>query len=338
MTLTTIAAVALAAVSVIPLQLPGADGPIGFDDLRFSSEMQKVIVPAGRSGRVDLIDPRDRRVQEITGFSASTVARGGHGESTTSADAGQGMIFASDRTRRELVAADARTKQIVTRVKLGGPPDYVRWVGPTSEVWVSEPSNQAIEIFRLSAGSTPTLTRSGTVEVPNGPESLEIDPGADRAYTNTWRGATVAIALVARKIVARWKNGCEGSRGLALDPRREIVFVGCGEGGAVALSARDGRVTGRAKAGKGVDVIAYNARLAHLYVPAEDAATVTVMAVDDDGALRTLGEVSSARGAHCATADDAGNVYVCDPEHGRLLTFADSFPPSSPRANGRTGR
>ncbi len=252
MNVASLVAVILIATPVSPLQLPGADGPIGFDDLRFSSEMQKVIVPAGRTGRVDLVDPRDRSVQEITGFSTSAVARSGHGESTTSADAGRGMLFASDRTRRELVVADARTRQIVTRMKLGGPPDYVRWVGPTNEVWVSEPSRRMIEIFRLSGESPPTLTESGAIDVPDGPESLEIDAGHRRAYTNSWHDSTFAIDVTSRKVVARWKNSCEGSRGLAIDPARELVFVGCDEGHAVALSTRDGRVTGRAKTGEGV--------------------------------------------------------------------------------------
>src|SRR5689334_21049688 len=98
-------AVVVAATSVTPspLTLPGADGPVGFDDLRFSAELHKVLVPAGRTGRVDLVDPEKHSIEEIPGFSASGAAGRGHGESTTSADAGGGFIFATDRTQQAVV-------------------------------------------------------------------------------------------------------------------------------------------------------------------------------------------------------------------------------------------
>ncbi len=327
----TFLAVALAAapVTLTPVPLPGADGPVGFDDLRFSPKLHKLLVPAGRTGRVDLVDPEDHRVEDIGGFSTSGATGRGHGESTTSADSGMGLVFASDRTQRVVVAADPTTKRIVARAKLGGGPDYVRWVGATREVWVTEPGQKVIETFRVDGNAPPTLTRTGTIEIPDGPESLEIDPGRRRAYTNTWHDLTVAIDLESRRIVARWKNGCAGSRGLALDAQRGFVFVGCDEGKAVLLDAgHDGTVIARARTGAGVDVIAYSARLAHLYVPGADAEDLTVVGVGSGGALDVLGKVPTARDAHCVASDDLGNVYVCDPGRGRLLTFRDPFPAS----------
>ncbi len=32
------------------------------------------------------------------------------------------------------------------------------------------------------------------------------------------------------------------------------------------------------------------------------------------------------RSAHCVTADDRDQVYVCDPAHGKILVFKDSLP------------
>jgi hypothetical protein len=330
---------ATAPVALSPLALPGANGPVGFDDLRFSAELRKVLVPAGRTGRLDLVDPESKAVEEVAGFSESRERERGHGESTTSADSGQGLLFASDRTQREVVVADAAAKRIVARAKLAGGPDYVRWVGPTREVWVTEPGKKVIETFRVEGDSPPKLTRTGTIDVPDGPESLEIDPDRHRAYTNTWHSETIAIDLGSRSIVGRWKNGCEGSRGLALDARRGFVFVGCDEGRATLLDANQkGNMLGRAAAGDGVDVIAYSARLSHLYVPGADAADLTVMAVGKDGSLDVLGKVATERDAHCVTADELGNVYVCDPGSGRLLTFQDPFPASGQRRSARTGR
>jgi hypothetical protein len=328
-TLVVALALAAAAEALSPIALPGADGPVGFDDLRFSTELRRVVVPAGRTGRVVLVDPEDHATEAIAGFSSSRRAGRGHGESTTSADTGEGLVFASDRTRQELVVADPKAKKIVTRVKLGGGPDYVRWVAPLREVWVTEPGKKVVETFRLEGGAAPKLTRTGTIAVPDGPESLEIDAGRRRAYANTWHDVTMEIDLQSRKVSAQWKNGCGGARGLALDPRRGFVFVGCDEGKAVALDAgHDGKVVGEARSGNGVDVIAYAADLSHLYVPGADAADLTIVGVASDGALTVLGKFPTAHEAHCVTADDRKNAYVCDPEHGRLLALRDPFPAS----------
>lgn len=313
----------------LELPMPGGEGGIGFDDLRFSPALHRVLVPAGRTGRLDLVDPRTRSVAAVEGFSRSASRERGHSEGITSADAGRGYVFAVDRTDRTLVAVDPGARRIVARAKLEAGPDYVRWVEPAGEIWVTEPSREAIETFRFDAGSTPTLARTGRIAVPAGPESLVVDPGRARAYTNTFEDSTLAIDVATRSVTARWPNGCRGARGIALDERHGWVFVGCDEGRAVALdAARDGARLGAARTGAGVDSIAYSPALSHLYVPAADAATLSVVAVRPDGRLAPLGTSPTAPDAHCAAADDASHVYVCDPASGALLVLADPYPPS----------
>src|SRR5512140_3557484 len=89
-----------AAPAVTSLSLPrGADG-IGFDDLVFSAALHRVLVPAGRTGLVDLVEPGSRRVDPVAGFSRTAPRTRGHGDGPTSADAGGGFVFAIDRTER----------------------------------------------------------------------------------------------------------------------------------------------------------------------------------------------------------------------------------------------
>lgn len=320
-----LASVLLAAGAVEPLALPGTGGSIGFDDLRYSPELRRLLVPGGRSGRLYLVDPESKAVEAISGFSASAEGARGHSEGTTSAESGEGLIFASDRSQRELVVVDPRSKRIVTRVKLGAVPDYVRWVAPLKEVWVTEPGAKTIETFRLEGKAK--LVQAGKIDVADGPESLEIDEPRRRAYANTWHDTTVAIDLGSRAIVSRWKNGCTGARGLTVEAGRALAFVGCTEGAAVALDLEhDGKVLGRAPAGKGVDLIAFAGKLSHLYVPAAEAANLTVVGVGARGELSVLGTVAAVPEAHCVAADDLGNAYVCDPGKGRLLVFRDPYP------------
>jgi hypothetical protein len=221
------------------------------------------------------------------------------------------------------VIVDPTAMKIVGTAPLAGGPDYVRWVAPTGEVWVTEPNKKQIEVFAFAKGK---LTHQAAIDVAGGPESLVIDATRGRAYTHTWDDATVVIDLTKRKEVARWKNGCKASRGIALDEARGLLFVGCDEGRATALDlAHDGKRVGSVETGKGVDIIAYSPALGHLYVPGGDSATLTIVGVGKDGALAALGSVAVAADSHCVAVDDAAHAYVCDPARGALLVVTDPF-------------
>ena len=127
-----------------PLALPGGERGVGFDDLVYSASLGRVLAPAGRSGRLDLVDPKTFKVEAIGGFTSADRFRGGHGKGTTSADSGAGLLFATDRDRRMVMLVDPRAKKIVGGAELAGSPDYVRWVEPQREVWVTEPDKEGI--------------------------------------------------------------------------------------------------------------------------------------------------------------------------------------------------
>lgn len=318
-------------LSPVLIQMPeGSDG-IGFDDINFSPTLKALIVPSGRTGKLNLIDPLTHRITSIEGFGAGKGKQGGDREGTTSADEGCGVIFASDRSDNTLHVVDPVSKKIVDFIALNGGPDYVRFVSAVNEVWVTEPHNQQIEVFSFSkTGAAPRLTHSLFISVPGGPESLVIDPTRQRAYTHLWSGITVAIDLKTHTIMARWSNGCEGSRGIALDEKKGFLFVGCKEGKAVVTDlAGGGKELSGLITDPGVDIISYNPALSHLYIPAADAATLSILGVSGTGKLSMLGKFKTAAHATCAAADDQDNIWVCDPDHGRLLLFKDPFPPSS---------
>lgn len=73
--LLTIATIALASPQIgkpTKLTLPGGDAGIGFDDLMFSSSLHRVLAPAGRTGKLALIDPATLNIESISGFSADS--------------------------------------------------------------------------------------------------------------------------------------------------------------------------------------------------------------------------------------------------------------------------
>jgi hypothetical protein len=320
-----------AALTAIPFPLPGAAGGIGFDDLAFVPRLKRLLVPGGRTGNLYLVDPAGKQVEAIGGFSAKTEAGGGHGDGITSADTGNGWIFVTDRTALRLDVVDPTTKKIVSGAPLASGSDYVRFVAATNEVWVTEPDEDRIEVFTLPAGYAPVPAHAAFIKVPGGPESLIIDAGRGRAFTNLWEEATIAIDIKSRAFLAHWENGCKGSRGLALDAKRGFLFVGCAEGKAVVLDVdHGGAVLDTVSDGSGVDIIAFDAGLSHLYLPGAKSATMAILGVSAAGKLSLLGNVKTAAGSHCVVSDDQRQAWVCDPQGGKLLLVADTLPAVAP--------
>jgi hypothetical protein len=315
-------------IATTPLPLPGGERGIGFDDMGFAPSIHKVLVPAGRSGNLDLIDPDTRQIAAIGGFSSRSSFGGGHGQGVTSADEGRGLLFATDRDAKRLDVVDPAARAVIGTAPLASGPDYVRYVSTTGEVWVTEPGAARIEVFSLSQSGAPKPAHAGFISIPGGPESLIVDNKRGRAYTHLWTDTTVAIDLKSRVVSARWKNGCKGSRGVAMDDARGFLFVGCDEGKLSVLDLGTGAQIGQASSGDGVDIIAYNPQLAHAYLPGEESATMAIIGISGKGAATVLETVKTAEGAHCVAADDRGHAYVCDPKGGRVLIVTDTLPPS----------
>jgi DNA-binding beta-propeller fold protein YncE len=316
------------AQSTTALTIPGGSGGIGFDDLGFSPELHKVIVPAGRTGKIILIDPASKKMEEIGGFSSQTSFAGGHGEGVTSADVGRGALFATDRDEKTLDLVDPVAKKILAKTKLAAGPDYVRYVAATNEVWVTEPSAAQIEIFSLPQHGLPQPNHAAIIPVANGPESLVIDNVGGRAYTNLWGRGSIAIDVRTRTFVRVWPNRCRGSRGIALDLARGFLFVGCAEGKLESFTFRErhGHRLGEASSGDGVDIIAYSQSLHHAYLPGGKSATMAVIGISERGRANVVATIPTATGSHCVTTDDRNNVYICDPQKGQILVFHDSLP------------
>lgn len=305
------------------ISLPGGEKGIGFDDLRYSQTLNQVLVPGGRSGNLDLIDPVSHAVESITGFSEQKDYAGGHSEGITSVDEGSGFLFVTDRSSGKVNLIDPATKKIVANASLASEPDYIRFVSSTSEIWVTEPDNDRIEILAVSKTHPPVALHTAFIEVKGGPEALVIDNQRNRAYTNLWNDKTMAIDLKTRKITDSWTNGCKG-RGLVMDQNAKLLFVGCSEGKAVALDlSSGGKLTSTISSGAGIDIIDYNPALRHLYLPGAKSATMDIVAVSQNGQLSLLKTVPTAEGSHCVVFDRHSGVYVCDPRQGRLLVFTD---------------
>jgi hypothetical protein len=307
-----------------PLFLPGGDGGIGFDDLRFSATLSTLLVPAGRTGDLFLVDPSTEAITSIGGFSSEATYSGDDTFGVTSADEGNAIVYAVDRTSKTLVVIDPKQKATVAQTTLEATPGYVRYVAPANEVWVTEPSLQQIEVFTLGATTSTAPAHSTNIAVASGPESLEIDIADGRAYTHATT-ATVVIDAVAHTVVSTWSDGCAMSRGIAVDSTNGWVMSACEEGMVVLQATQGGATLGTVPVGAGVDQIAYDAQRLRLYVPGAAASAMTIVSLAANGAPSVLGSVQTPNDAHCAVTNGGGSVFVCAPSRGALLFIQDPF-------------
>jgi DNA-binding beta-propeller fold protein YncE len=307
--------------------LPSGDPGIGFDDLRYSPTLHRVLVPAGRTGTLDLVDPDTLAVTSIPGFGTVASYFGGHDDGPTSVDEGNGVLYVTDRTTGKLDVVDPAAGRIISAVALGAGPDYVRFVKASNELWVTEPDAEQIEIFTLAADPTVAPVHAAVVGVTNGPESLVIDNTRGRAYTHRWQATTVAIDLASRTIVAEWQNGCAASRGIALDEARGFLFAACSEGTTSVLDVKNaGTILSTMAKGSGFDVMGYAPQTGHLYLAGSSCGCLVTLGVSAQGALSFISRVDASSSTHCAVGDDAGHAWWCDQDRGSVWRVPDKTP------------
>ena len=83
--------------------------------------------------------------------------------------------------------------------------------------------------FQFSIHKDQNMANSKRVDMTFSVDEKKIDEDADAVVSEMKKlgqKAKVAIELKSHKELARWKNGCKGSRGIALDEKRGLLFVG----------------------------------------------------------------------------------------------------------------
>lgn len=311
------------------VDLPNGAAGIGLDDLRYSAGLGRIVVPAGRTGNVDLVDPATLVVTSFGGFTSAAQFDGSDQQGVESADEGGGLVFGNDRSAFKLGVVDPLAQMMVASVQLERTePDYVRYVQSTHEVWITNPGMSRIEVLSVPATGTPIPTHAAFIDVPGGVEGLTIDDTRHQAYTHLFAGAVAVVDIRTRAVVANWPTGCASSHGIpALDDRLGWLFAGCSSARTVVLDIdHGGAQLGSYTLGPGPTILAYSPSLRHLYIRGDGYPQVAVLQVSPLGALSLLGMVSATPKGHCMTADDRGNFWVCDWQMGRLLRFQDPYP------------
>lgn len=296
---------------------------VSMDYLAYDAAHDRVWIPAGNTGNVDVFDVKAGRLDTITGFDTNTV-KGRDGKDRivgpSSASVGNGFVYIGNRAGFKLCAVHADTLEKAGCIALPSSPDGTAYVGTTQEVWVTTPRDHSIEILDVANAGEPKL--AGRLEL-DGAEGYAVDSSRGLFYTNLEESdRTVVVDVKARKVVKTWKPNCgeAGPRGLALDVERRHLFVACASGSVKTLdAANDGALLGETMAGDGLDNIDYLPARHLIYAAAGRAGTLSILEDAVNGALRTVSTAKSVDGGRVVVVDSAGSAYIADSKGGRLV-------------------
>lgn len=303
------------------ISLPGGP-PVGMDFLTYDRNTNRVWVPAGNTGNVDVIDVATGKVTAIGGFATAPPRKPGRPRmGPSSAAVGKGVVWIGNRGNNQISGYDAKTLAARGVVQLPSMPDGLAYSKSTHELWITTPGDKTITITRVD-GKVPSPL--ATIKLDGAPEGYAVDDARGLFYTNLEdKNRTLVIDIKTRKVVSDWTAGCgsEGPRGLALDTVHQWLFVACTNGMETLDLRKSGTLLGRITTGAGVDNPEYDPRKRLLFIASGADGEMVIAHVNDKGVPQKLTSVVTAKRARNPVLDAQGNVYVEDSNNGRLLVI-----------------
>jgi hypothetical protein len=108
--------------------LPGGP-PVDMDYLAYDPASGRLFIPAGNTGKVDVLDTKSGKLASIDGWPTSTVGERILGPSA--ATAGGGYLYVGNRADSSICAVDPGSMTRKGCVTMPSPPDGVFFVAPT---------------------------------------------------------------------------------------------------------------------------------------------------------------------------------------------------------------
>ena len=206
-----------------------------------------------------------------------------------------------------LVVIDLTSFKTLGRLeKIGKKPDAVTYDPFTRRVFVMNNGGGG-----LAAVDPESLAVIGTVDLGGAPETPQSDL-AGRLYVNLEdRNQVKVVDAATLKVLATWSLAPhETPTGMAIDLRRNRLFVGCRSGRLVVLDLATGGIVAALPIGAGVDACAYDPATGLAYASCKDG-TVTVIQAGSGDDYTVAGTLRTEAGSKTLALDPASHrVFV----------------------------
>lgn len=310
------------APGVKAIALPGAEAGVFLDYLAYDAAHHRVWVPAGGTGKVDVIDAKTGELTPIDGWPTKEVERRGQKRlmGPSAATVGDGVVYIGNRGDSSVCAVDAKTLAKQGCVTLDSSPDGLQYIAATHEVWVTTPRDKQIRILDVKKPGEPKAV--GKIEFEGEPEGFAIDNKRKVFFTNLEdKDKTLAVDVAKRAVTKTWESKCgeDGPKGLVFDDKANHLLVVCPASLEVLDVAKDGAQVGKLDVGDGLDAVGWVASKRLVFAAAGRAQKMVVASLPASGALAEVSTVATAPGARNAVAADDGTAFVADGPAGRIL-------------------
>jgi DNA-binding beta-propeller fold protein YncE len=305
------------------IALPGAAATgVVMDFIAYDAAHRRLWVPAGDTGSVDVIDLATDKVSRVQGFATKEVERNGRKRTMgpSSVVVGDGVVYVGNRGDDSICAIDAVSLEKGACIKLDSMPDAIALVPSAKEVWVTTQANNSIVV--LDASSRSALPVKTSMTLAGSPECFAVDDARGLVYTNLEdKDRTVAVDVKTRQVVHTWLPDCGevGPRGLALDRKRNVLFVACTTRVRALDAGHDGKLLGSIDVGDGIDAIDYLESRQQVYAGASRAAKLVVARLDEKNQLLPVETIATVPSARNAVVTEKGVAYLTDAHDGSIL-------------------
>lgn len=235
-------------------------------------------------------------------------------------DAGQDLLFTSDRAAAQVSVYRCSDEKLLARVPAGAHPnglayDPVR--GRLVAFNLGEPAGENCTASVIDLNNSRVVS---TIDLPGRPRWAVYDPATDRIFANIRQPAQILVIDPSRDLVDRVISvPAEGPHGLWLDGER--LFCAADSGSLVVLDRDTGTMLAMVPLPGAPDVVMHDAALAHLYVAVGQPGVICVIDTDCYELLET---VPTEDGAHTIAADPHDHtVYAFLPGSGGTAVYAD---------------
>src|SRR3984957_5250570 len=237
------------------------------------------------------------------------------------ADLGKG--FTSDGRDNDVTIFDLKTLQVTGKIKTGQNPDAIIYEPVTHRVFTLNGRSKDSTAIDAKTGSVITAS----IPVGGKPEFAQVD-GKGHVYANIEdKNEIIEIdpknALVAKRYSIA---PCDGPSGLAIDPKKLLLYSVCGNKMMIVSNPATGQVVATPAIGRGVDGVAFDDG----YAFSSNGCDATITMVDDN--FQVVATIPKQKGARTIASDQkAHKLYLPAaefgpaPEKGRPTALPDSF-------------
>ena len=257
----------------------------------------------------------DTATDKVVGTIPDT--KGVHGIAIA-ADLGKG--FTSDGGDNDVTVFDIKTLKVLSKVKTGQNPDSIIYEPVTHRVFTF--NGRSSDATAIDAKTGDVITAS--IPLGGKPEFSQVD-GKGHIYANIEDKNEIVEVDAKNSLVSKRYSiaPCDGPSGLAIDPKKIILYSVCGNKMMVVSNPATGKVLATPAIGSGVDGVAFDDG----YAFSANGNDSNITMVDDK--FEVVATIPSQRGARTVAADQKA--------HKLYLPAAEFGPPAADK-DGKKGR